>query len=342
MEQSAELKGQNNRRNRITLSAMRHALCLLGTMLLALSVPAEARQRAKIARIGFLSPGFGAVPKPFHQRLEELGYVQGKNIVIEYRSAEGKLDRLPDLGAELVRLEVQLIVAAATPAADAAKHATTTIPIVMVDVGDPVATGLVTNLARPSGNITGVATLSPELSGKRLELLKEAVPNASRIAVFSNPTSRTNPLQLKQVQVAAQALAVRIQPLEVSKSEDFEGAFGAMVRERADAFMVLPDPVLNAHRATVVSLAAKHRLPGIYDRRAYADAGGLMTYGPNFPDLLRRAAVYVDKILKGAKPGDLPVEQPTKFELIINLKTAKQIGLTIPAGVLARADRVIK
>jgi putative tryptophan/tyrosine transport system substrate-binding protein len=342
MEQSAELKGQNNRRNRITLSAMRHALCLLGTMLLALSVPAEARQRAKIARIGFLSPGFGAVPKPFHQRLEELGYVQGKNIVIEYRSAEGKLDRLPDLAAELVRLEVQLIVAVATPAADAAKHATTTIPIVMVDVGDPVATGLVTNLARPSGNITGVATLSPELSGKRLELLKEAVSNASRIAVLSNPTSRTNPLQLKQVQVAAPALAVRIQPLEVSKSEDFEAAFGAMVRERADAFMVLPDPVLNAQRATVVSLAAKHRLPGIYDRRAYADAGGLMTYGPNFPDLLRRAAVYVDKILKGAKPGDLPVEQPTKFELIINLKTAKQIGLTIPPNVLARADRVLK
>jgi len=243
----------------------------LAIILLATVSMAEAQQPAKIARVGFLSSGFGAAPKPFRQRLEELGYVQGKNIVIEYRSAEGKLDRLPDLAAELVRLNVHLIVAAATPAVDAAKHATTTtIPIVMVDVGDPVATGLVTNLARPSGNITGVATLSPELSGKRLELLKEAVPNASRIAVFSNPTSRTNPLQLKQVQVAAQALAVRIHPLEVSKSEDFEGAFGAMVRERTDAFIVLPDPVFNAQRARLVSLAATHKLPAIYDRRAYA------------------------------------------------------------------------
>jgi putative ABC transport system substrate-binding protein len=303
---------------------------------------AEPQQPLKTARIGFLAAAAGAVPKPFQQRLDELGYVKGKNIVIEYRSAEGKPDRLFELASELVRLNVHLIVAAATPAAVAAKQSTTTIPIVMVDVGDPVATGLVTNLARPTGNITGVATLSPELSGKRIELLKEVVPTASRIAVFSNPTSLTNPLQLKEVQAAAQALAVRIQPLEVAKSEDFEGVFAAMVRERTDAFMVLPDPVFNAERARLVSLAAKYRLPAIYDRRAYTDVGGLLTYGPNFPDLLRRAAVYVDKILKGAKPSDLPVEQPTKFELIINLKTAKQIGLTIPPNVLARADKVIR
>ena len=303
---------------------------------------AQAQQPAKIPRIGFLSPGFGAVPKPFQHRLEELGYVQGKNIVIEYRSAEGKLDRLPNLAGELVRLNAHLIVAAATPAAQAAKHATTTIPIVMVDVGDPVATGLVTNLARPDGNITGLATLSPELSGKRLELLKELVPTASRIAILANPTSLTNPLQLKEVQAAAQMLAVGIPVIEVSKSEDFERAFAAMVRERTDAFMVLPDPMFNAQRARVVSLAAKHKLPAIYDRRAYTDIGGLITYGPNFPDLLQRAATYVDKILKGTKPTDLPVEQPTKFELVINLKTAKQIGLTIPPNVLARADRVIR
>jgi putative ABC transport system substrate-binding protein len=319
---------------------LRKLVWLVTVIVVASANFGEAQQPTKIARVGFLSPGFGAIPKPFHQRLEELGYLQGKNIAIEYRSAEGKLERLSYLAAELVRLEVELIVAAATPAADAAKHATTTIPIVMVDVGDPVATGLVTNLARPSGNITGVATLSPELSGKRLELLKEAVPNVSRIAVFSNPTSRTNPLQLKQVQIAAQAMAVRIQPLEISNS--LEGAFGVMVRERTDAFMVLPDPVFNAQRARLVSLAAKHRLAAIYDRRAFADAGGLMTYGPNFPDLLRRAATFVDKILKGAKPAELPVEQPTKFEFIINLKTAKQIGLPIPPNVLARADRVIK
>jgi putative ABC transport system substrate-binding protein len=314
----------------------------LGALLLALSFPVAAQQGGKIARIGFLASGAGAISTPFQHRLEELGYIQGKNIVFEYRFAERKLDRLPGLAAELVRLDVQLIVAVATPAAHAAKHATTTIPIVMVDVGDPVATGLVPNLARPGGNITGLATLSPELSGKRLELLKEAVPTASHIAIFSNPTSLTNPIQLKEVQAAAKALAVRIQPLEVAKSQDFERAFAAMVRERIDAFMVLPDPVFNAERARVVALAAKHKLPGIYDRRAYTDVGGLMTYGPNFPDLLRRAATYVDKILKGAKPADLPVEQPTKFEFVINLKTAKQIGLTIPPNVLARADRVIR
>jgi putative ABC transport system substrate-binding protein len=315
---------------------------VLGTASLILVEFAAAQQPAKVPRIGYLASGAGSAFRPLQQRLEELGYIQGKNILIEYRSAEGKFDRLPDLAAELVRLNVRLIVAAATPAVHAAKHATTTIPIVMVDVGDPVATGLVANLARPGGNITGLATLSPELSGKRLELLKEAVPTASRIAIFSNPTSLTNPLQLKEVQTAAHALAVRIQPLEVSKLEDFERAFAAMVRERADAFMVLPDPMFNARRARVVALAAKHRMPAIYDRRAYTDIGGLMTYGPNFPDLLRRAATYVDKILKGVKPSDLPVEQPTTFELVINLKTAKQIGLTIPPGVLARADRVIR
>jgi putative ABC transport system substrate-binding protein len=276
------------------------------------------------------------------RRLEELGYIEGKNILFEDRSAETKLDRLPSLAAELVRLNVDLIVAVATPAAHAAKNATSSIPIVMVDVGDPVATGLIRDLARPGGNITGLATLSPELSGKRVELLKEAVPNAIRIAVFSNPASKTNPLQLKQVQAAAQALALDVRPFELSSSEQFEAAFVTMVRERSDALMVLPDPIFNARRKQIVALATKYKLPGIYDRRAYTDVGGLMTYGPDFPDLLLRAATYVDKILKGAKPADLPVEQATKFELVINLKAAKQIGLTIPPNVLARADRVIR
>jgi ABC-type uncharacterized transport system substrate-binding protein len=231
-------------------------------VLLAIAVIAEAQQPTKVPRIGFLSSGAGAASTQLHQRLEELGYVPGKNILFEYLSAESKLDRLPGLAAELVRLNVNLIVAIATPAAHAAKHATTTLPIVMVDVGDPVATGLVADLARPGGNITGLATLSSELSGKRIELLKEAVPSASRIAIFLNPTSLTNPLQLKQVKSAAQALAVEIQPLKLSKSEDFEPTFAAMVRQRMNAFMVLPDPVFNAQRSRIVTLAAKHKLPG--------------------------------------------------------------------------------
>jgi len=284
----------------------------------------------------------GAGIRPLQQRLQELGYVPGKTIVFEYRSAERNVDRLPGLAAELARMNIDVIVAVATPAAQAAKHATTNIPIVMVDVGDPVATGIIADLARPGGNITGLATLSPELSGKRMELLKEAVPFASRIAVFSNPTSLTNPLQLKQVRSAGQALGVEIEAIDISKPEDLRSTFETMVRRRINAFMVLPDPIMNAERKRIVFLAAEYKLPAMYDRPAYADAGGLMTYGPNFADLLRRAATYIDKILKGSKPSDLPVEQPTKFELVINLKTAKQIGLTIPPNVLARADRVIK
>jgi len=284
----------------------------------------------------------GAGIRPLQQRLQELGYVPGKTIVFEYRSAERNVDRLPGLAAELARMNIDVIVAVATPAAQAAKHATTNIPIVMVDVGDPVATGIIADLARPGGNITGLATLSPELSGKRMELLKEAVPFASRIAVFSNPTSLTNPLQLKQVRSAGQALGVEIEAIDISKPEDLRSTFETMVRRRINAFMVLPDPIMNAERKRIVFLAAEYKLPAMYDRPAYADAGGLMTYGPNFADLLRRAATYIDKILKGSKPSDLPVEQPTKFELVINLKTAKQIGLTIPPNVLARADRVIR
>lgn len=311
-------------------------------ILLAWFHSAEAQQSMKMPRIGFLASSGGGASGPLQQHLEELGYLSGKNILFEYRSAERKLHRLPDLAAELVRLNVNLIVAVATPAAHAAKRATTTLPIVMVDVGDPVATGLIADLAWPGGNITGLATLSPELSGKRIELLKEAVPSASRIAVFSNPTSLTNPLQFKEVRSAAERLGVEIQPYELSKVEDFEPAFVAMMRRHTNAFMVLPDPVLNAQRSRIIALAAKHKLPGIYDRAAYTDLGGLMAYGPNFSHLLRRAAIYVDKILKGAKPTELPVEQPTKFELVINLKTAKQIGLTIPPNVLVRADGVIK
>jgi len=311
-------------------------------VVVALTSSAVAQQSQKVPRIGFLASGAGGGIKPLQQHLEELGYVPGKTILFEYRSAQRQVDRLPGLAAELARINVDLIVAVATPAVLAAKNATTAIPIVMVDVGDPVATKLIADLARPGGNITGLATLSPELSGKRMELLKEAVPSATRIAVFSNPSSLTNPLQVRQIKSAAHSLGVAIQTFDILRAEDLASAFAAMAKQRINAFMVLPDPILNAERRRIIALAAEHKLPGMYDRPAYTDAGGLMTYGPNFSELLRRAAIYVDKILKGAKPADLPVEQPTKFELVINLRTAKQIGITIPPNVLARADRVIK
>jgi putative ABC transport system substrate-binding protein len=321
----------------------KHAFCFVAIALVfVLCLSAEAQHAVKIPRVGLLASASGRGLVSLQRQLQELGYIEGENILFELRSAERNLDRLPGLASELVRLDVRLIVAVATPAAHAAKQATKTIPIVMVDVADPVATGLVPDIARPSGNITGVATLSPELSGKRLELLKEAVPSAVRVAIFANPNSVTNPLQLKQIFSAAQPLGLELEILKISKSEELEPAFASMVRQRANAFMVLPDPIFNSERTRIVALAAKHKLAGIYDRPSYADTGGLMTYGPNFPELLRRAAVYVHKIMKGTKPAELPVEQPTKFEFVINLRTAKQIGLTIPPNVLARADKVIR
>ena len=282
-------------------------------------------------------------PRHSGRGFSELGYVEGKNIVIEWRSAEGKRDRLPSLAAELVRLKVDIIVTAGPPATRSAKEATVTIPIVFAQDGDPVASGFVASLARPGGNITGLSTLAPELSGKRLELLKEIVPRLSRVAVLGNSTNPTNAQVLKETELAAGVFGVKLQYLDVLDPKDIETAFRAASKGRADAvLMTVSGGVVLSQRTQVVELAAKSRLPAMYIIREYVETGGLMSYGVSLIDLDRRAATYVDKILKGAKPADLPVEQPTKFEFIINLKAAKQIGLTIPPNVLVRADRVIK
>ncbi len=320
--------------------------------LLAIAIPAfthlaEAQQPKKVPRIGYLSgvsPSANAARiEAFRQGLRELGYVEGKNIVIEWRFAEAKLDRLPALAAELVRLKVDLIVSpGGAPTTRAVKEATITIPIVMAQDGDPVGSGFVASLARPGGNITGLSTLAPELSGKQLELLKEIVPRLSRVAVLGTSTRPGTAQQLRETELAAGAFGVKLQYLDVLSSKDIETAFRAAGKGRADAVLVLASPILESHRKQVADLAAKSRLPAIYPSPEFVEAGGLMTYSVSRTDLHRRAATYVDKILKGAKPADLPVEQPTKFELVINLKTAKQIGLTIPPNVLARADKVIK
>jgi putative ABC transport system substrate-binding protein len=319
------------------------ALCAL---LLALSFPARAQQPAKVPRIGFLttvSPStISDRVEAFRQGLRELGYVEGKNIVIEWRYAEGKADRVLGLAAELVRLKVDLIVTTGPSVTGSAKKATSTIPIVMEQDPDPVGNGFVASLARPGGNITGLATLAPELSGKRLELLKEIFPRLSRVAVFGTSTNPGNAQALRETEVAAGAFGVMLQYLDVGDPKDIETAFRAATKGRADAVVALASPVFVSQRTQLADLAVKSRLPTIYDRREFVDDGGLMCYGTNFADLSRRAATYVDKILKGAKPADLPVEQPIKFELIINLKAAKQIGLTIPPNVLVRADKVIK
>ena len=321
----------------------------LTALLLALCASAEAQQPAKAPRIGFLggssSSAISARIEAFRQGLRELGYVEGKNIVIEWRYAEGKFDRLPALAAELVRLKVDVIVTSGPLPTRAAKEATVTIPIVMTQVGDPVGSGFVASLAQPGGNITGLSTLAPELSGKRLELLKEIVPKLSRVAVLGTSTRPGNAQELKEVELAAGALKVNLQFLDVLDPKDIETAFRAASKGRADAvLMMAASGLVGAHSTTIVELAVKTRLPVIYGAggRAFVEAGGLMTYGVNVNHLDRRAATYVDKILKGVKPADLPVEQPMKFEFVINLKAAKQIGLTIPPNLLARADRVIK
>ncbi len=307
---------------------------------------AEAQQAKKVPRIGFLSATspatLSARIEAFRQGLRELGYVEGKNIVIEYRWAEGKTERLPDLAAELVRLKVDVIVSGGPAATRPAKEATVTIPIVMAFDNDPVSSGFVASLARPGGNITGSSTLYPEISGKQLELLKEIVPRLSRVAVLENSTNPGNAQALKETELAARAFGVQLQYLDVLGPKDIETVFRAASKGRADAVLALTNPILNEHRKALADLAIKNRLPGMYQASEYVEAGGLMTYGVSLTDLYRRGATYVDKILKGAKPADLPVEQPIKFELIINLKTAKQIGLTIPPNVLARADKVIK
>jgi putative tryptophan/tyrosine transport system substrate-binding protein len=318
----------------------------LTALLFALSFPAQAQQPTKMPRIGLLvavSPSAAAArTETFRQGLRELGYVEGKNIVIESRYAEGKLDRLPALASELVRLKMDIIVTAGGQATRAAKQATPTIPIVMTNDPDPVGSGFVASLARPGGNITGLSTLAPELSGKRLELLKEVVPKLSRVAIVGTSTQAGHAQAIKELELAAKAFKVQIQYLDVLDSKDIETAFRAAANGRADGVLTLTSPILRSQRARLADLAVKNRIPAIYNDIQFVEAGGLIFYGVSFRDLDRRAATYVDRILKGAKPADLPVEQPTKFEFVINLKAAKQIGLTVPPNVLVRADRVIK
>jgi len=312
----------------------------------AAPLAAEAQRAAKVPRIGVLfgtSPSVGApFIEAFRQGLGDLGYVEGKNIAIESRWAEGRYDRYPDFATELLLLKVDVIVAGNTPAAQAAQNATGTILIVMVIVADPVGSGLVASLARPAGNITGLSFLAVDLVAKQLELLKEAVPKASRVAILRNPTLPAHALMLREGEVAARSLRVQLQILEVRGPDEFESAFATMTRERAGAVLVLTDAMFFLHRARLADLAAKHRLPAMYGVVDHAGAGGLMAYAVDARDNWRRAAAYVDKILKGARPADLPVEQPTRMEFVINLKTSKALGLTIPQSVLIRADRVIQ
>jgi len=305
------------------------------------SLPAaDAQQLGKMPRVGVLSPSADFFLNAFRQGLRELGYIEGRNISLEYRSADGRVDRLPDLAAELVRLKVDVMVTITPPGVRAAKQATSTIPIVMGAVDDAVEQGFVASLARPGGNITGISLLNPELSGKRLELLKEAFPKVSRVAVLREAVGGAS--SLRATMEAARVLGVHLQILELRDPNELDSAFAAMTRERAGALDVLPGLMITGYMRQILDLAGKARLPAIFPDGQFVESGGLMSYGPSLPDLYRRAATYVDKILKGTKPADLPVEQPVKFELIINLKTAKQIGLTIPPNFLARADRVIR
>jgi putative ABC transport system substrate-binding protein len=317
--------------------------------LLAAPLAAEAQQAAKVARIGYLTLNLAASPhllEAFRQGLRDLGYVESRNVVIDIRDAEGKPERLPAFAAELVALKVDVILVGSTSPALAAKQSTRTVPIVFAAVGNPVTDGLVTSLARPGGNVTGLSTSATlEIVGKRLEMLKQAIPGVTRVAVLWQPGGqgeRTDKAILKEAEVAARALGVRLQVVEARGPDDFDRAFSEMTRAREGALTVSGTTMFFTERRRLVDLAAKNRLPAVYPLREFVDAGGLMSYGPNVADLFRRAATYVDKILKGTKPADLPVEQPTKFELVINLKTAKALGLTIPQSVLARADEVIQ
>jgi len=318
----------------------------LAALLFALCVPAEAQQPTKIPRIGYLEPGTASgnavLLDGFRQELSKLGWFEGKNITIEYRFAEQKNERLPELAAELVRLKVDLIVVASSPSALAAKKATTTIPIVMTNAGDTVGAGLVASLARPGGNVTGFASLSPELNTKRLEILKDAVPKLARVGFLRAPESSASP-QMKELRPAALALKIKLEEIETQiDAKGLEAAFQIAKQKQVNGIMTMTTRNFLAERKRIVELAAKYRLPAIYFQKVFVDAGGLMYYGADYEDLFRRSAHYVDKILKGAKPADLPVQQPTKFEFVINLQAAKQIGLTIPVRVLERANQVIK
>jgi putative tryptophan/tyrosine transport system substrate-binding protein len=307
---------------------------------------ARAQQPTKVARIGFLGNSTAALEAnlvgPFREGLRELGYEEGRNIVIEYRWAEGQYERFPTLIAELIASKVDVIVTAGTPASLAVKNATTTIPLVMVAVGDPVATGLVASLARPGGNITGLTSISVEMEGKRLELLREVVPQISHIAVLWNSASPVQVIEEGEVRAAAQVLGMKMLSLGVHTREEIDDAFAAIVRERPDALLVLADRLFLHHRTRIMDFAAQHHLPGVHAYRELAEVGGLMSYGPSYADMHRRAATYVDKILKGVKPTDLPVERPVKFELVINLKTARALDLDIPWFLQQRADEVIE
>lgn len=320
---------------------------LLTTLLLT-TVSARAQQPAKVPRIGYLSgaslAGLAARIEAFRQGLRELGYVEGKNIDIEWRSAEGNTDRLSELAAELVRLKVDVLVSPGPTVTRAVKEATATIPIVMAQDTDPVGSGFIANLARPGGNITGLATLAPEVGGKQMEIMKEISPKISRVAVLGNSINPGDAQALRETVLAAGSIEVYLRYLDILNPKDIEPAFRAAAKGRADALLVFGNPILNRPntRKQIIDLAIKQRLPTMYTRPEFIEVGGLMYYGTNYNDLFRRAATYVDKILKGAKPADLPVEQPSKFEFIVNLKAAKQIGLTVPPQVLARADRVIR
>ena len=331
-------------RTKCKYSARQVANLLLIAVVFALVHAAEAQQPVKVPHIAFLGgssmSAYSSFVEVLQKGLRELGYIEGKTIRIEHRYAEGKLDRLPGLAAELAQLGVDLIVVSGARATSEMKNATRIIPIVMTTIEDPVAMGIVNSLARPGGNITGLTNLAPELSGKRLELLKEALPKLSQVAVLWPPNAAGAVVTFKETQVAAKSLGIQLQSVELQNSDDFASAFRTAITGRAGALLVLQSALTNANRKTIADLSLQNRFPAMYTQDEYVDAGGLMSYGVDTGDLYRRAAIYVDKILKGAKPANLPVEQPTKFEFVINLKTAKQIGLTIPPNVLARADRV--
>jgi putative tryptophan/tyrosine transport system substrate-binding protein len=307
---------------------------------------ARAQQAGKIPRVGFMGNSTAALEAnlvaPFREGLHELGYQEGRNIVIEYRWAEGKYERFPALVAELLAVPADVIVTAGTPATLAVKKATSTVPLVMIAVGDPVGTGIVPSLARPGGNITGLSSIAPDLEGKRLELLREVIPKLSHVVLFINPLNTFHMVSVQQAFAAAQALGIKLQPLEVRTSGELEAAFAAIVRQKPDALLILADRIFLHDRKRMMDFATEHRLPSVNAYRELVEAGGLMSYGPSYEDMHRRAADYVDKILKGAKPGDLPVEQPTKFTLIVNLKAAKAIGVDVPPILLTRADEVIE
>jgi ABC-type uncharacterized transport system substrate-binding protein len=324
----------------------RQFITLLAGAAVAWPLAARAQQQGRTYRIGFLGNSTATLEAnlvgPFREGLRDLGYEEGQNIVVEYRWAEGKYDRFPALIAELLAANVNVIVTAGTPASLAVKNATATVPVVMVAVGDPVGTGLVPSLARPGGNLTGLSSIAPDLEGKRLELLREVVPNISHVAMFINSFNPFHTASERQARAAAQALGIKLLVLDVRKSEELEGAFAAIVKERPEALLILADRVFLHDRRRMMNFAAQQRLPNVNAYRELVEAGGLMSYGPSYEDMHRRAADYVDKIFKGAKPSDLPIQQPTKFNLLINLKAARALGVEIPPDLIARADEVIE